>query len=75
MSKKPTEKSPPKKRNPNDVLKYSGMAFQIALILAVAVFIGQKLDEHFAMETPYLTALCTIIALPVALYSTLKDLL
>jgi len=44
-------------------------------ILAAAVFIGQKLDAYFALETPYLTALCTVIALPVALYSTLKDLL
>lgn len=75
MSKKPTEKSPRKKENPNAVLKYSGIAFQMLFILAAAVFIGQKLDAYFALETPYLTALCTIIALPVALYSTLKDFL
>lgn len=75
MSKKQTEKSTPKRHNPNAVLKYSGIAFQLAIYLAIAVYIGQKLDAHFALETPYLTALCTIIALPVALYATLKDLL
>lgn len=74
MSKKPTEKSSPK-RNSNDVLKYSGMAFQLAIILAVGMFLGQKLDAYFATEKPYLTALCTLIALPIALYSTLKDFL
>lgn len=75
MSKRPTEKSPRKKENPNAVLKYSGIAFQLAIYLGIAVFIGQKLDEHFTTEKPYLTALCTIIALPIAFYATLKDLL
>ena len=74
MSKKPTEKSPPKKPNPNVALKYSGMVFQIFFALAIAVFIGQKLDERFGLEKPYLTALLTIIALPVILYSVLKDI-
>lgn len=76
MSKKPTEKSPSKKKhNPNEVLKYSGMVFQIVIALAIAVFIGQKLDARFAFDKPYLTALCAIVALPLVLYSILKDLL
>ena len=75
MSKKPTEKSPSKKPNPNVALKYSGMVFQIFFALAIAVFIGQKLDERFAFEKPYLTALLTLVALPVVLYSVLKDIL
>lgn len=76
MSKKPTEKLPPKKKkNPNEVLKYSGMGFQLLIILGIAVYIGQKLDAQFSYEKPYLTALCALIALPVALYSVLKDLL
>lgn len=74
MLKKPTEKSPSKK-NTNEALKYSGMAFQLVLVLGVAVFIGQKLDAQFAFEKPYLTALCAILALPLALYSILKDIL
>jgi len=75
LSKKPTEKSPSKKPNPNVALKYSGMVFQIFFALAIAVFIGQKLDERFAFEKPYLTALLTLVALPVVLYSVLKDIL
>ena len=75
MSKKQTEKSPPKKENPNVVLRYSGMVFQIFIALVIAVFIGQKLDVYFELEKPLLTALCAIVALPLVLYSILKDLL
>ena len=75
MSKKQTEKSPPKGENPNAVLKYSGMVFQILIVLMIAVFIGQKLDAYFELEKPLLTAACAMLALPLVLYSILKDLL
>jgi len=75
LSKKQTEKSPLKKGNPNEVLKYSGMVFQIFIALMIAVFIGQKLDVYFELEKPLLTATCVILALPLVLYSILKDLL
>jgi len=75
LSKKQTEKSPPKKENPNEVLKYSGMVFQIFIALMIAVFIGQKLDVYFELEKPLLTAACVILTLPLVLYSILKDLL
>jgi len=51
------------------------MVFQIFFALAIAVFIGQKLDERFGLTKPYLTAVLTIVALPVVLYSVLKDIL
>lgn len=75
MPPKQTQKPSPKKENPNVVLKYSGMVFQIFIALVIAVFIGQKLDAYFELEKPLLTALCAILALPLVLYSILKDLL
>jgi len=51
------------------------MAFQMAIIIALGVFAGMKLDEHFGNETAYLTALCVLIALPIAFYVSLRDLL
>ena len=75
MPPKQTQKSSPKKENPNVVLKYSGMVFQILIVLGIAVFIGQKLDAYFSLEQPLLTALCAMLALPLVLYSILKDLL
>lgn len=70
-----TPKKKRSKSDPNAVLKYSGMAFQMAIILGLGVYAGMKLDEHFGNETPYLTALCAIIAFPIAFYVPLKDLL
>ena len=73
MSKRPTEKS--SHNNPNAVLKYAGMVFQILVVLGIAVYFGQKLDARFSLEKPYMTALLAILALPLVLYSILKDIL
>ena len=74
--KKQTEKKKSSSnKNAHAVLKYSGMAFQMLIIIAIGVFIGKKLDEYFALETPYLTILFIILSLPIALYTSLKDLL
>jgi len=51
------------------------MAFQMAFILGLGVFLGMQLDSHFGTEKPYLTALCAILAFPVAFYVSVKDLL
>ena len=50
------------------------MAFQMAFILGLGVFIGTKLDAHFAFDKQYLTALCALIAFPIAFYIPLKGL-
>lgn len=47
----------------------------MAIILGIGVFIGVKLDAHFGTKQPYLTALCAVIAFPIAFYSSVKDLL
>ena len=68
---------PPKKkskRNANDILRYSGMAFQMAFILGLGVYIGTKLDAHYGFDKQYLTALCALIAFPIAFYIPLKGL-
>ena len=70
--------TPNKKRSKSDanvVLKYSGMAFQMAFIIGLGVFAGMKLDEHFGNDKPYLTAVCALLALPIAFYVSLKDIL
>lgn len=56
-------------------MRYTGMAFQIVIMLAIGAFIGQKLDAHFGLSKPYLTALSVIVFLFFALYLILKDLL
>ena len=56
-------------------MKYSGMAFQIGIIILIGTFIGKKLDARFEMERPYLTIVFALISIFAALYLTLKDLL
>jgi apolipoprotein N-acyltransferase len=70
--KKSDAKNP--KRIPN-VMKYSGMAFQMGIIIWIGTFLGQKADAYFQLETPYLAALGATLALFIALYTTFKDLL
>ena len=62
-----------KKTNANIALKYSGMAFQMAVIMIAGIYLGKYLDKHFENESNILTALCAILSVAVALYLTLKD--
>ena len=68
------EKDPEKKISKgSNVLKYSGMTFQIAAYIGVGVFIGNKLDAKLDFEEAYLTALFAIVFLVAGLFVTLKD--
>ena len=63
-----------KKANANAVLKYSGMAFQMAVIMLLGIFAGKYLDKYFETESAIFTAFLAIISVGVALYLTLKDI-
>ena len=72
-----SEKKPSNKRTTpasNHYMKYSGMAFQMGIIILLGALLGRKLDEKFATETPYFTVFCSLLSIFVALYITLKDL-
>jgi len=51
------------------------MAFQMAIIILVGAFLGQKLDERVQTERPYFTVALSLLAIFAALYITLKDLI
>lgn len=42
-------------------MKYSGMAYQLAGLMFIAIFGGMKIDEWMGNEKRYITALLTII--------------
>lgn len=42
-------------KNVNDYLKYSGMALQFFVLIAIAAWAGQKLDDHFNTSKPFIT--------------------
>ena len=59
----------------NVYLKYSGMAFQMGIIILVGALLGRKLDNYFHSPKPWFTVALSLLAIFAALYSTLKDLL
>jgi F0F1-type ATP synthase assembly protein I len=69
-------KEPEKDKTPdNDYLRYSGLGFQIAGIVAVGVFIGYELDKWLKTPKPYFTAFVSLAFVFLALYVGLKDFL
>ncbi len=55
--------------------KYSGIAVQMIVILLLGVFAGKWLDGHFATETPWFTIVGSLLAIVLALYLPLRDLM
>jgi hypothetical protein len=41
-------------------LKYSGMALQFFLVIAIGAWVGKKLDAHFGTPRPYITIICIL---------------
>ncbi|MFO7622705.1 MAG: AtpZ/AtpI family protein [Bacteroidales bacterium] len=74
--KKPNE---PEKEKENSGLqnyaRYSGMAFQMIVIIGLATWGGVKLDELLSMKTPVFTIVLSLLGVFTALYVSLKDLI
>ncbi len=51
MSTKP-KLNPKKTKN---LMKYTGLGFQMAGVFVIGIFGGQKLDEYFQFEKPFMT--------------------
>lgn len=62
------------KKLPNAILKYTGMAVQMAVTIMLGVFGGRKLDAYYEMETPIFTLILSVVGVGAALYLTIKDL-
>jgi len=73
LSKKQKKES--KKKPANIALKYSGMAFEMLAIIAVFTFIGKWIDDKYQLDPPIATVIFALLAVVVALYLTLKDLM
>lgn len=64
-----------KNRNSHDLknyARYSGMAFQMGIIISIGTYCGVKLDEKLGTK-PWLTLACVLFAIAIALYSIIKD--
>ena len=53
--------------------RYSGMGFQMVIIILLFYWAGSKLDERAANEKPAYTAILTLLGVFAGLYIVLKD--
>ncbi len=58
----------------NDVARYSGMAFQMVIIIGLGVFGGLKLDRWLHTRFPAFTVGLSFLAVLLAVYYFIKDL-
>ena len=63
----------PKKKLPS-VLKYSGLAFHMAFIVGIGIFLGQVVDRRLEMAKPYFTVLFVLIFFSGFVYKLYIDL-
>jgi hypothetical protein len=68
------KKKPANKRPSNSYLKYSGMVFQLFVLLLIAGWGGGKIDAYLGNETPYITALLLIVFFAAYMYKLYIDL-
>jgi uncharacterized membrane protein YfcA len=67
-------KEPKPKPKFDAYLKYSGMAFQMGIIILIGTYAGKYLDQYFQTEKPLFTVFLALFSIFVALYTSLKDL-
>lgn len=68
-------KKQPEKNNTNSILRYSGMGLQMGAIMLLGAWGGIQIDKYFGIENNIFTATLTILAVIIAVYLTIKDLI
>jgi hypothetical protein len=63
----------PNKGNDNLMMKYLGLATQLMISLALAVFIGLKLDKWLSFSTPLLVWILPLLVLVGMIWQIIKD--
>jgi F0F1-type ATP synthase assembly protein I len=63
------------KKSLNDYAKYSSISFQMVAIILIGVFAGVNLDKWMTNETPVFTLIFTVLAVVLAIYYVIKDLI
>jgi F0F1-type ATP synthase assembly protein I len=63
----------PKREQPNLFFRYGNMAIQMAVIIGLSCWGGDRLDKHYHNDTPVYTIILSLLGIGVALYLVLKD--
>lgn len=57
----------------SQLLRFGDMAFRMGILIALAAYIGQKLDKYMSLTTPIFTILLCLIAIGGSMYMVIKD--
>jgi len=63
------------RKQPNLFFKYGNIAVQMAVIIGLSVWGGQKLDEKYRNKTPVFTIVLSLLGIIASMYLALKDLI
>jgi ATP synthase protein I len=63
----------PENKGLNDFGKYSGMAFQMIVIILATTWGGIQLDKLAKFKTPVFTIILSLLGVFAAIYTALKD--
>lgn len=56
------------------VMRFSGMAFQMAAAIGLGTWVGMKLDEKWKLDKPLMTAAGALVGTFIAIYQVVKSL-
>lgn len=62
------------KKAPNNFLRFTSMAAQMAVIIACGVFGGIELDNYLSNQIPVFTLVFSLLGVGVSMYMVIKDL-
>jgi hypothetical protein len=60
-------------KSSNTAMRYAGLATQWMVMLAIAVWVGYKLDEKTGWKFPLFIILLPLIALGISLWRLIKE--
>jgi ATP synthase protein I len=72
----PSQKNlPPTREKLNNYARYTGVAFQMIIIILAGVYGGIKTDKWLNTGKPVFTAIFSLLGVVIAIYTVIKDLI
>ncbi|MDP1801817.1 MAG: AtpZ/AtpI family protein [Bacteroidota bacterium] len=65
----------PPQKQPNQLIKFSNLGIQMAVIIGLSAWGGNKLDLYYKNETPVFTIILSLLGIAAALYVVLKGVI
>lgn len=62
-----------KQKSLNDYARYSGIVFQMAIIILAGTFGGIKLDNKLKLQVPVFTIILSLLSVGLAIYIVIKE--